>query len=314
VSSLPGTKRIAPLVGILGASSRVSSTGLMPRLGSGKIVVNNRADADVVIHVAIVRTVIGDRGRRGSGRRGSRGRRRSPNGRRSRSGGGDGGDSDSSDSDSDSSSSDSSSSQSSGDDSSSHDSEQEETKGSDEDRPSPRRSKKSSKRSTRKSRSRSGVVIHRARDPILPSSSSASSALRKVVLRTARLALQCGGWGCHADGKGPAYPTRPDDVVVPNKGGSQPAPKGGRTSSPDTVKQATAKVGTFAAPVLPPPVSVSPPEQQPTLPPTVYPKTAITPVPPVKATIPFVDIFVGLGSASRYLKEWFQAVMLHRRR
>jgi hypothetical protein len=86
-----------------------------------------------------------------------------------------------------------------------------------------------------------GVVIRRARDPILPSSSSVSSALRKVVLRTARLALQCGGWGCHTDGKGPAYPNRSDDVVAPNKGGSQPAPKGGRTSSPDTVQQATAK-------------------------------------------------------------------------
>ena len=68
-----------------------------------------------------------------------------------------------------------------------------------------------------------GVVIHRGRDPILPSTSSASDALRKVVLRTARLALQCGGWGCHADGKGPTPPVPADDVVAPTKGGTRQA-------------------------------------------------------------------------------------------
>ena len=31
-------------------------------------------------------------------------------------------------------------------------------------------------------------------------------------------------------------------------------------------------------------------------------------MPPVKTTIPFVDMFVGLGSASHYLKEWFHPV------
>jgi hypothetical protein len=72
-SSLPGTKRIAPLVGILGASSRVSSTGLRPRLGSGKSVVNNRADADMVIRVTIVQTVIAVEGAVAGGAAGTAG-------------------------------------------------------------------------------------------------------------------------------------------------------------------------------------------------------------------------------------------------
>jgi hypothetical protein len=37
-------------------------------------------------------------------------------------------------------------------------------------------------------------------------------------------------------------------------------------------------------------------------------KAVIAPVPPAKETIPFVDMFVGLGSASHYLKEWFHPV------
>jgi hypothetical protein len=155
-----------------------------------------------------------------------------------------------------------------------------------------------------------GVVIHRARDPILPLSLSVSSTLRKVkvVLRTARLALQCGMWGCHADGGGPEAPVRSDGIVAPRKGGSQPAPKGGGTIPPDPAPQATPAVDTFAAPVLPRPEPLVPPQQQSLLPPTVAPTVVPAPVSQAKTTIPFIEMFVGIGSASHYLKEWFHPV------
>ena len=71
-----------------------------------------------------------------------------------------------------------------------------------------------------------GVVIHRARDPILPSTSACDPALRKIMLSQARLALQEGGSGCHVGPPKLPKPTRKGGSTrskaraPPEKGGS----------------------------------------------------------------------------------------------
>jgi hypothetical protein len=161
------------------------------------------------------------------------------------------------------------------------------------------------------------VIIHNDRIPLLPKSSRVPQQLRAVSLRAARAAANDGGIGCLVSPPARATADTVEHKVVrpsvapSTTGGSsdallvtRPAAKGGssaptapallRTEAPTTKGGSTPPAAT-AQEVAPTAVTTS--TAQP-LQPHVVPPAPVS-------TIPFVEMFSGVGSASHYLKQWF---------
>jgi hypothetical protein len=163
------------------------------------------------------------------------------------------------------------------------------------------------------------VIIHDDRVPLLPTSSKVPAQLRKVSLRAARAAANGGGIGCLVSParvvtaataavkpavSSPAVTASAnggsgDALLVDrstNKGGSgtPAAPKLLHPAVHTTKGGSTPPAATTQA--VTPPVAQSK-QAQPTMP-------HVVPLAPI-STVPFVEMFSGVGSASHYLKQWF---------